>query len=197
MRHFVFLAIFVAYTLSSLASVLAFEVIATPQDVNAVNLSAAVDVVPGTDGRVRLSTAPGADGIVRRIEVLAANEGTNPSWALFALSNPSDIQITRLLVAPFFRMPGSGIFQPDLGSERIAVLTPNAGLRPERQLDAEADVFEIILDPGATVTFAAELVGDKLPELFMWEPGAYRDYISSFTLFRGTVLGIAGLAAVF
>lgn len=197
MRHFVVLAIFIAYFLSSLTSSLAFEVIATPQDVNAVNLSAAVDVVPGVDGRVRLSTAPGADGIVRRIEVLAANEGTNPSWALFALSNPSEVQIKRLLVAPFFRMPGSGIFQPDLGSERIAVLTPSAGLRPVRQIDAEADVFEIILDPGATITFAAELSGDKLPELFMWEASAYRDYISSFTLFRGTVLGIAGLAAVF
>ncbi len=197
MRQFVGLAILITFFLSLLAPSAAFEVISTPPDVNAVNLSAAVDVVPGTDGRVRLSTAKGADGIVRRIEVLAANEGTNPNWAIFALSNPSDAQIERLLVAPFFRMPGSGIFRPDLGAERISVLTPSAGLRPQRLIDPEADVFEIILDPGATVTFIAELTSGELPELFMWEPNAYRDYVNSFTLFRGTVLGIAGLAAVF
>ncbi len=175
----------------------AFEVVVVPPDINAVNMSAAVDVREGTDGRIRLSTAPGADGIVRRIEVLAAKEGTNPKWALFALSNPSDVQIKRLLVAPFFTLPGSGLFRPDLGDERIAALTPSAGLRPQRQSDPEADVFEVVLDPGATVTFVAELKSDRLPQLFLWEPNAYRDYVNSFTLFRGTVLGIAGLAAVF
>src|SRR5690606_19879980 len=121
----------------------AFEVISVPQDVNAVNLTSAIDIVPGSEGKVQLSTAPGEDGIIRRIEVLASVGGTNPSWALFALSNESDVQIERLLVAPYFRLPGSGIFRPDLGSGRITVLTPSAGLRPERLPDREADVFEI------------------------------------------------------
>ncbi len=197
MRYLVVLAIYIALSLVVVTPAGAFEVISIPRDVNALNLSAAVDVVAGSNGRVRLSTAPGKDGIVRRIEVLAAKEGSNPSWALFALNNPSDAQIQRLLVAPFFRLPGSGLLNPDLGAERISVLTPSAGLRPVRRTDAEADVFEIVLDPGATVTFIAELVGDQLPELYVWEPGAYRDYVNSFTLFRGTVLGIAGLASVF
>lgn len=175
----------------------AFEVISVPEDVNAVNLTSAIDVLPGTDGRVQLSTAAGEDGIIRRIEVLASVGGSNPSWALFALRNDSDVQIERLLVAPFFRLPGSGVFHPDLGNERIRVLTPSAGLRPERLPDREADVFEIILDPGATVTFVAELANGHLPELYMWRPDAYRDYVNSFTLFRGTVLGVSSLAAVF
>ena len=175
----------------------AFEVISVPEDVNAVNLTSAIDVLPGTDGRVQLSTAAGEDGIIRRIEVLASVGGSNPSWALFALRNDSDVQIERLLVAPFFRLPGSGVFRPDLGNERIRVLTPSAGLRPERLPDREADVFEIILDPGATVTFVAELANGHLPELYMWRPDAYRDYVNSFTLFRGTVLGVSSLAAVF
>ncbi len=197
MRFLSALAIYVLLVFGSLVPATAFEVIAVPSDVNAINLGDAVDIVPGTDGRVRFSTAAGADGIVRRIEVLATTEGTNPNWALFALSNPSDVQITRLLVAPFFRMPGSGLFTPDLGNPRISALTPSGGLRPERQNDQEADVFEIVLDPGATVTFAAELASGELPEFYIWKPDAYRDYISSFTLFRGTVLGISGLAAVF
>ena len=102
----------------------AFEVITVPEDVNAVNLTGVVDIVPGEDGKVQLSTAPGEDGIIRRIEVLASVGGTNPNWALFALRNDCDVQIERLLVAPFFRLPGSGVFRPDLGAERIKVLTP-------------------------------------------------------------------------
>jgi diguanylate cyclase (GGDEF)-like protein/PAS domain S-box-containing protein len=177
--------------------VAAFEVVTVPEDVNAVNLTAAVDVVAGESGRVQLSTAPSEDGIIRRIEVLAADPETNPDWALFALRNDSDAQIERLLVAPYFRLPGSGVIRPDLGDERIAVLTPSQGFRPVRLTDSEADVFEITLDPGATVTFIAELNGERLPELLMWKPGAYRAYVNSFTLFRGTVLGVSSLAAVF
>ncbi len=186
-----------AMTLNLASPAWGFEVVTVPEDVNAINLGAAIDIEEGVEGRVRLSTAPGEDGIVRRIEVLAADAESNPRWALFALKNPSDVQLERLLVAPFFSMPGSGFITPDLGDNRIAVLSPSAGLRPQRLNDAEADVFEIVLDPGATVTFVAELASDDLPELYLWEAGAYRDYINSFTLFRGTVLGIAGLAAVF
>src|SRR5690606_21057186 len=168
-----------------------------PEDVNAVNLSEVLEIVPSQDGRVQLSTAPDADGIIRRIEVLASKQGTSPFFALIALRNDSDQQIERLLVAPFFRLPGSGVFQPDLGGARITAVTPSAGIRPERVNDAEADVFQVTIDPGATMTVVAELAGDKLPELYLWEPGAYRDYVNAFTLFRGVVLGVASLAAVF
>ncbi|MEO9299142.1 putative bifunctional diguanylate cyclase/phosphodiesterase [Devosia alba] len=197
MRHLYALAMCLALALTSLAPALALEVISVPDDVNAVNLSDVLDVRPGSDGRVQLSTAPGADGIIRRIEVLASEAGTNPGFALFALRNESDQQIERLLVAPFYRLPGSGILQPDLGSDRVTALTPSAGIRPVRLSDAEADVFEVTLDPGATVTFVAELTGQGLPELYLWQPNAYRDYVNSFTLFRGVVLGVASLAAVF
>ena len=197
MRLFQTIAMCLVFALVGVLPTSAFEVISVPEGVNAVNLSSAIDVLPGGDGKVQLSTAPGEDGIIRRIEVLASVGGTNPSWALFALRNDSDVQLERLLVAPFFRLPGSGIFRPDLGNERIKVLTPSAGLRPERLPDREADVFEITLDPGATVTFVAELANGHLPELYMWRPDAYRDYVNSFTLFRGTVLGVSSLAAVF
>jgi len=198
MRHLLAIAIALFFALAGLISAQAFEVIAVPQDVNAVNLSGVVDIVPGEGGRVQLSTAPGSDGLIRRIEVLAVENGTNPNWALFALRNDSEVQIERLLVAPFYRLPGSGIFRPDLGANRLAALTPSQGIRPERLSDAEADVFQVTLDPGATVTFVAELApGGRLPELYMWQPDAYRGYLNSFTLFRGVVLGVSSLAAVF
>lgn len=195
MRPFFALAILLA--LAFLQPAQAFEVISVPEDVNAVNLSDVIEIVPGTEGRVQLSTAPDADGIIRRIEVLASEQGTNPSFALFALRNDSDQQIERLLVAPFYRLPGSGVFQPDLGDARITAVTPSAGIRPVKLTDPEADVFEVTLDPGSTVTLIAELSSGALPELYLWQPNAYRDYVNSFTLFRGVVLGVASLAAVF
>ena len=197
MRHLYALAMCLALVLTSFAPTLALEVISVPDDVNAVNLSDVLEIRPSEGGGVQLSTAPGADGIIRRIEVLASERGTNPNFALFALTNDSDQQIERLLVAPFYRLPGSGIVQPDLGSDRVTALTPSAGIRPVRLTDSEADVFEVTLDPGATVTFVAELTGTGLPELYLWQPNAYRDYVNSFTLFRGVVLGVASLAAVF
>lgn len=197
MRMLRTLAMSIVFALVAVMPAMAFEVITVPEDVNAINLTGVVDIVPSEGGKVQLSTAPGEDGIIRRIEVLASVGGTNPNWALFALRNDGDAQIERLLVAPFFRLPGSGVFRPDLGAERIKVLTPSAGLRPVRLPDREADVFEVTIDPGATVTFVAELSSGRLPELYMWKPDAYRDYVNSFTLFRGTVLGVSSLAAVF
>src|SRR5690606_19100750 len=115
------------------------EVVAIPEDINAINLQSAIDVLPGEEGRVQISTAPGEDGIIRRIEVISLTPEANPNWAVFALRNESDVQIERLLVAPYFRLPGSGVFHPDLGSARITALTPSHGLRPERVQDREAD----------------------------------------------------------
>lgn len=197
MRSFLAFAFCLAFALFGLAPAKAFEVITVPENVNAVNLSDVVEVVPGQGGRVQLSTAPDADGIIRRIEVLANQPDTNPHFAIIALRNDGDQQIERLLVAPFFRLPASGLFEPDLGDARITAVTPSAGIRPERMADPEADVFEVTLDPGATMTVIAELANDRLPELYLWEPGAYRDYVNAFTLFRGVVLGVASLAAIF
>lgn len=197
MRYFLALAMSMLFALAGPSPAVAFEVISVPGDVNAINLRAGVDILSGESGRIQLSTAPGEDGIIRRIEVLASDENTNPNWALFALRNETDVQLERLLVAPFFRMPGSGVIAPDLGANRISVITVSHGLRPSRFSDGEGDVFDITLDPGATVTFIAELNEGSLPELYLWKPDAYRDYVNSFTLFRGTVLGISSLAAVF
>ena len=65
------IALCIAFALAGVLPVAAFEVITVPEDVNAVNLTGVVDIVPGQDGKVQLSTAPGEDGIIRRIEVLS------------------------------------------------------------------------------------------------------------------------------
>src|SRR5690606_31536829 len=57
--------------------------------------------------------------------------------------------------------------------------------------------FLVTLNPGSIVTFIAELSSPKLPQIYLWEPEAYKDTMNSYTLFRGIVIGIAGLLALF
>jgi diguanylate cyclase (GGDEF)-like protein/PAS domain S-box-containing protein len=187
---------------SALMAMLPFG--AAAQTVEAVNVRVSAPAIDLTNAavrqktetdRIQVSTAPGADSIVRRIEVRAREGGTN--WAVFALTNNGDEQLDRLIVVPHYRMVGSGIIWPDLGLSRITAITPSSGDRPLRQDSATADVFRVTLDPGTVITFVAEMRTDKLPQIYLWEPDAYKDKVNSFTLYYGIVIGIAGLLALF
>jgi diguanylate cyclase (GGDEF)-like protein/PAS domain S-box-containing protein len=189
------MAVMITAVLLTVPSARAVESVNVRLDAAAIDLTAATEVQRTEGDRIQVSTAPGPDGIVRRIEV-RAREGNN-NWAVFALTNNSDEQIDRLIVAPHYRMVGSGLFWPDLGLSRIAAITPSTGDRPVRQEGSTADVFRITLDPGTVITFVAELRSDKLPQIYLWEPDAYKDKVNSFTLYYGIVIGIAGLLALF
>ena len=112
---------------------------------------------------------------MRRLEVRASSDQHNGDWAEFSLANVSDEQIDRLIVAPHFRLAGSGLFWPDLGSQRVVSITPSEGFALDRVPSDEADVFHITLNPGAIVTFVAELSSPDLPQIYLWEPEAYKD----------------------
>ena len=133
----------------------AVEAVNVRLDVAAIDLGEAVERQTTEGDRIQVSTAPGADGIIRRIEVRAREAGTN--WAVFALANSSDEQIERLIVVPHYQMAGSGLVWPDLGLSRVVAVTPSSGDRPDRQDSATADIFRVTLDPGTVITFVAEL----------------------------------------
>ena len=166
-------------------------------DSDAIDLTRAVERYSSQGDRIQVSTAPGADGIVRRIEVSALEAGAQLSWIVFALTNDTDEQLTRLIVAPHFRFVGSGVVWPDLGSSRITTITASQGQAPEREDNPQADVFRLTLDPGTTVTYVAELRTPSLPQLYLWEPDAFKDKSTSLTLYEGILIGIAGLLALF
>src|SRR5918995_1816950 len=163
-------------------------------DAAAIDLTAVVERHKTEVDRIQVAAAPGPDGIVRRIQVPAREGNTN--WAVFALANSSDEQIDRLIVVPHYRMVGSGLLWPDLGLSRVVYIL-SSGEPPERQDSATADIFRITLDPGAVLTFVAELRTDKLPQIYLWQPDAYKDKVNSLTLYHGIVIGIAGLLALF
>lgn len=180
-----------------LGNSLAIEPIKISQDDVALDLSEAVEIYRNQGQSFQVSTAPGADGIVRRIEVEAQDKRSSGDWALFALANTTDQQIDRLIVAPHFRLVGSGLVWPDLGSRRIVSITPSEGFALDRQDSADADEFLVTLNPGSVVTFVVELASPNLPQVYLWDPAAYKEMVNSYTLFRGIVIGIAGLLALF
>jgi diguanylate cyclase (GGDEF)-like protein/PAS domain S-box-containing protein len=173
------------------------ESVRVPQGARAIDLTHVVEKHSSQSDRLQVSTAPGSDGIVRRIEVGAREAGSRPNWIVFALTNDTDEQIERLIVAPHFRLQGSGVIWPDLGSTRISAITASQGFPPEAEDSNDADVFRLTLDPGSTVTYVAELRTPNLPQLYLWEPEAYKDKVTSLTLYKGIVIGIAGLLALF
>ncbi len=173
----------------------AVEAVNVRTDVTAIDLTGVAEIVKTEIDRIQVSAAPGADGIVRRMQQPAREGSTN--WAVFALANSGDEQIDRLIVVPHYRMVGSGVLWPDLGLSRVVTITPSSGERPERQDSATADIFRITLDPGTVITYIVELRTDRVPQLYLWEPDAYKDKVNSFTLYHGIVIGIAGLLALF
>ncbi len=188
------IAVFAIALLLSAGSALAVDAVSVRSDSPAIDLTGILEFQRSDSDRIQVSTAPGTDGIVRRIEVRAREGGTN--WVVFALANNTDDQLDRLIVAPHYRVVSSGLFWPDLGLSRIATITPSTGDRPERQENPIADIFRVTLDPGSVVTYVVELRTDKLPQLYLWEPEAYKDKVNSFTLYQGIVIGIAGLLSL-
>jgi diguanylate cyclase (GGDEF)-like protein/PAS domain S-box-containing protein len=175
----------------------ALEIVDVAPSSRAIELTREVDSWPRHGDRLQVSTAPGADGIVRRIEVRAREMGQATSWVVLALANNSNEQLDRILVAPHFLLSSSGVFRPDLGQSRIVNITPSQGFRPEREPSADADIYRLTLDPGAVVTYVIELSGPALPQLRLWQDEAYKDTANSLTLYHGMVLGISGLLALF
>lgn len=193
--HGLLSALVLAAALVASVAAHAVEAVNVRLDTPAIDLTAATQRQRTENDRIQVSTAPGPDGIVRRIEVRAREASNN--WAVFALTNNSDEQIDRLIVVPHYRMVGSGLIWPDLGLSRIAGITPSSGDRPVRQESNAADIFRVTLDPGTVITFVAELRTGNLPQIYLWEPDAYKDKVNSFTLYQGIVIGIAGLLALF
>ena len=193
----VLIAALIAFVLGPAHPARAVEAVRVAPDSTAIDLTPMIERYRSDGDVVQISTAPGRDGIVKRIAVKAREEGRRPDWIAFALTNSSDEQIERLLVAPHFRVVGSGVVWPDLGGTRIAAVTASEGDRPEREPSTDADLFRITLDPGTTITFVAELATPNVAQVYLWEAEAYKQKQNGLTLYKGIIIGIAGLLALF
>ena len=124
-----------------------------------------------------MSAAPGADGIVRRMQQPAREGSTN--WAVFALANSGDEQIDRLIVVPHYRMVGSGLLLPDLGLSRIVMLGVLG-------LDAADDV--VVCMPG-THSKWVRANGGTVERFATFMTGELFDVVSRETILSHAVAG--------
>jgi hypothetical protein len=108
----------------------AIEAVRTPLNAAAIDLTPAIERYKADGDLIPISTAAGADGIVRRIAVKARESGTRPEWIVFALTNDTTEQLDRLVVTPYHRLVGSGVIWPDLGAQRITAITASQGEAP-------------------------------------------------------------------
>src|SRR6516165_6846071 len=175
----------------------AVEPIVVKPEQEKIDITALGELYEGRGDKLQIETAPGPDGYVGRMAVQATTPGTNPGWLVFALSNPTTEAITRWLVAPRYTLANSRVLSPELDAGRIEAITPSLGFRPERIKSDRADMFRLSLEPGQTITFAAELSSGQVPRLMLWDPEVYQAKQQDRTLFNGVLLGITGLLAIF
>ena len=154
-------------------------------DADAIDLARAVEHTARRATASRSSTAPGADGIVRRSRSARWRRGRQPAWIVFALTNNSDEQLTRLIVAPHFRLVGSGVVWPDLGSSRITTITASQGKAPSGRTTPGG---RVPADPrsGHDRDLCGGVRTPSLPQLYLWEPDAYKDKATSLTLTKAS-----------
>ena len=175
----------------------AVEAIPIEPNQDRIDITAKGELYEGRGDRLQIETAPGPDGYIGRMAVSASTPGTNPAWLVFALSNPTSERIVRWLVAPRYTLADLRVFWPILDAPRIAAITPSLGFRPEPLKSDRADMFRLSLEPGQTITFAAELSSQQVPQLNLWDPNAYQAKQQDRMLFNGVLLGITGLLAIF
>jgi diguanylate cyclase (GGDEF)-like protein/PAS domain S-box-containing protein len=176
---------------------LAIEPIVVKPEQEKLDVTALGELYEGRGDKLQIETAPGQDGYIGRMVVQATTAGTNPGWLVFALTNPTTERITRWLAAPRYTLANSRVLSPELDAGRIAAITPSLGFRPERMKSDRADMFRLSLDPGQTITFAAELSSRQVPRLMLWDPEVYQAKQQDRMLFNGVLLGITGLLAIF
>ncbi|HEX2380830.1 MAG TPA: EAL domain-containing protein [Methyloceanibacter sp.] len=175
----------------------AVEAIQVQPDQEKIDITAKGELYEGRGDRLQIETAPGPDGYIGRMAVQASTPGTNPGWLVFALSNPTSERIVRWLVAPRYTLADSRVLWPELDAARISAVTPSLGFRPEPLKSDRADMFRLNLEPGQTITFAAEMSSGQVPRLTLWDPTAYQSKQQDRMLFNGVLLGITGLLAIF
>lgn len=175
----------------------ALEAIVVSPDQNKLDITLLGELYEGRGDSLSVETAPGADGITGRMAVQATTPGTDPNWVVFALTNPTDNRIERILSARRYELAGSRAAWPDLDAPRIAKVTPSIGFKPARIPADQADLFRLTLEPGATVTFIVELRSVDFPRLMLWDGPALSKQAIDRTLLNGILLGIAGLLAIF
>ncbi len=176
---------------------LALEAMEVSEDAERIDITSHGELYEGRGDSIQAETAPDATGGTFRMNVRATTPGTNPSWIVFALRNPTNKTIERWITANRYSTTRSGVIWPDLDARRIEAITQSEGFVPERIRNDSADIFRISIEPGRTVTFVVELASERIAPLQLWKPLSFEQRHRDRQLFNGILLGFTGLLAIF
>ena len=196
-RHVLAALIATAFALAHAGMAMALSPIPVQSDQERIEITTLGDAYEGRGDSLQVETAAGEDGVAGRMTVRASVPGTSPNWMVFALTNKTDKSLERLLTADRYSIVGSGTVWPDLDARRIESVTPSLGFVPERIKSDKADVFRLTLEPGQTITYVAELSGERFSRVYLWRPLDYEIKSRDRQLFNGAMLGLTGLLAIF
>ncbi len=188
-----FLLLLLAFGVSSLPA-FALEAASVPLDGKTLDLTKAVQLFRQPDDRIQVSTAPGSDGIVRRIEVRArgkrgrglqlgrvrADQRRRPADRPAACGAP---------LPPLWL--GAVLARPSARRASRRSRRRRASRRTSRTVRTPTS-SAITLDPGAVVTFVAELRTPELPQLYLWTATPTR---TRLTATRSTAASCSASAA--
>ena len=146
---------------------------------------------PGVDRARRRRHRPAHRGARARRQP-ARRTGRCSRWPTTATSRSTGCSSRRISGSPARASSGPISAHRASPRSRRARASRPSGRRARRRTSSASRSI-----PGAVVTFVAELRTPDLPQLYLWDADAYKDSVNSYTLYRGIVLGISGLLALF
>lgn len=175
-------------------SVFAAENIIIYPDAQHISLSGSF-ILHEPSANVKVETVRPQDGENQFLEV-SSGDDSSPQWISFALTNPSDTSIQRLLIAPHYGGGNDGLIMPILGGSRISQLFASSGLKPSLQNINGSDVFLINLPADRTITYVARIADNIPTSLSLWDVNSYNSHQNYLPFYHGLIIGILGLLAI-
>ena len=173
------------------------DVVATNFNAPSVDLSSVIEYLETSEKEIVVPVPTEGEGTPTAMTVTAKGPGDVHRFAVVTLYNEEPLPREMVLVSRWPGFVGSGLIWPHFDGTQILTVQAAPGLPPKRLSETQSDTYSLTLDPGSTVTVVAELVGDQVSNLSLWHKVAYDKQQQQLSFFRGVVLGIATLTAVF
>jgi diguanylate cyclase (GGDEF)-like protein/PAS domain S-box-containing protein len=197
-KHYLFCSVITACLLFMLCQpAIAIDAVSLNSIPDRVDLADYSEFYSGRAGRLELETAADVYGVKGRMVVRSKQDKKKTIWMVFALINPYDRPVERLLSVERYSVVASKFLWPDLDRGRIVSVTPSSGFLPADKSDSVRDIYSLSVDAGQTVTFVVELSSIQHPPVYLWHPDRFEKKLRNSELFNGILLGITVVLAIF
>lgn len=179
------------------SGVQARDIVSTSFDAPSVELLGVVDRVQSTNSEIVVEI-PAREGAPKSATTVTAKGfGDLHRWVVFTLHNPEPVPRDFVVSSRWDGFVGSGLVWPRHGGRQVLAIRAAPGLQPGELAENTADAFALRIGPGETITYVLELAGSDISNLSLWQRSAFDARNRQLSFFRGVVLGLAALTAVF